>query len=127
MRHHGPSRSGSARGAARIVLGAALLSSAGGCIHNHYYTPAGCPPTVSSAGTVDYGAVCEVPSQVVDGGRVVTTRPLVNSPLLGGARPPRVVLSQPNGNRLGWHSADSEGGLATTQVEGAVNDPTLTR
>jgi hypothetical protein len=81
---------------------------------------------VTSAGVVDYGAVCEVPGQVVNGA-VVSTKPLVSSPVLGGARPPRVVLSQPGSRSGGWRSADSEGSLATTRVEGAVDDPTLRR
>jgi hypothetical protein len=111
-------------------MGMALLTTSSGCIHNHYYTPAaGCPPTVtSSAGVVDYGALCEVPNQVVNGGTVVSGKPLVASPVLGGARPPRVVVSQPGGSRLGsWRNADPEGGLATTRVEGAIDDPTLKR
>jgi hypothetical protein len=130
MRQHGHAGTGLARGVAVAALAAAILAGAAGCTHNYYYgTPVACAPAVTTPGVVENGALCEVPTQVVDGGTVVSGRPLVATPVLGGARPPKVVLSQPNGgSRLGgWRSADSEGSLATTRVEGAVDDPTLTR
>jgi hypothetical protein len=111
-----------------IPLGAASV----GCTHNYYYYPTtpGCPPTTTVApSAVKYGAVCEVPTQVVGGATVVPGTPVVSAPVLNGPRPPRVVLSEPGGGSvLGWRRADPESGLATTRVEGgAVDDPTLTR
>lgn len=126
MRQHG--RAGRARGVAGVLLGAALWSGQSGCTHNYYYGTPVCGPTAVAPSTVEYGAMCDVPTQVVGGGTVVAGKPLQTSPVLGGARPPRVVVSEPRGSRLGgWRSADPDGGLATTRVEGALDDPTLTR
>jgi len=109
-------------------LGAVLLASSNGCTRNYYYATPLCGPTAVAPAAVEYGAVCEIPTQTVDGGTVVSARPLNTSPVLGGARPPRVVTSQPRGgSRLGWRSVDPDGGLATTRVEGNIDDPTLTR
>jgi hypothetical protein len=123
-----------------IVLVAALLSASSGCIHNHYYgaTPvASCDPSSSPLGpsstSVPFGQVCEIPSQVTggsgsSGGTVVATSPVPPGPLLSGPRPPRVVLSEPNtGPRFAWRRADPDSGLATTRVEGNIDDPSVTR
>jgi hypothetical protein len=128
MRQHG--RSGIVRGVAGALLGTALLAGAGGCTHNYYYgTPvAVCPPgTAPAPAAVEYGSVCEVPTQVVGGGTVVAGKALQPVPALGGPRPPRVVLSEPGGSRLGWRRADPDGGLATTRVEGGTLDDSVTR
>ncbi len=123
-----------------VVLAAGLLTLMG-CTHNYYYTPPGAigpcapvtvlpGPTASTVQTYGYGDVCEVPTQVIGGGAVVAGPPLTTSPALTGARPPRVVLSDPMGrnrNRGVWHRPDPESSLATTRVEGALDDPTVTR
>lgn len=115
-------------GALLAVAGGALSS---GCTHNYYYgaVPACGPTTALAPGTVRYGEVCEVPpTQVVGGSTLVAGRPIVTSPALGGPRPPRVVLSEPGGTRRGgWQRPDPESSLATTRVEGALDDPTLTK
>jgi hypothetical protein len=106
-----------------------------GCTHNHYYgaaVPVCGPSPVAVPATVSNGAVCEVPTQV-DGGLVTqgTGRAtIVNSaPSYSGSQAPRVVVSQPSsGLRLGrWQRANPESGLATTRVEGALNDSTTNR
>lgn len=116
-----------ARRVAGVLLGAAFVSALQGCTHNYYYGAGACAPT-GVAPTVEYGSVCDVPTQVIGGGPVIVGPPLRTGPLLSGARPPRVVVSQPRGSsRLGWRIADPDGGLATTRIDGAVDDPTLTR
>lgn len=113
-----------------LLLALAMPALSAGCTHNYYYTgtPNACPPMVSipaaSTSVVEYGAVCEVPSQSLAGTTLVPSIPSVSS----GARPPRVVLSEPNGRpRLSWRRSDQESSLATTRVEGALDDPTLSR
>jgi hypothetical protein len=117
-------------GPALLFAVAGAVSSVG-CTHNYYYGPpqACVPATPGSTGTVQYGAVCDVPTQVVGGSTVVAGVPVPqSSAVLSGPRPPRVVLSEPDkGPRLSWRRADPEGGLATTRVEGATTDSTLTR
>lgn len=114
-----------------VLLGAAFWGMSAGCTHNYYYggVPTACAPTpggVLSSG-VQYGSVCEVPSQVVGGGTVIATNPPGSPPALSGPRPPRVVLSDSPGSSPSWRRADPDGGLATTRVDGAVDDPTVTK
>lgn len=132
MRQHGFEPA--ARGAVSVVLGTVLLAGHLGCTHNYYYGAGNpCGPVAVAPAIVENGVVCEVPGQVVPG-QVVTGSAVaqgssvVTSPILGGTRPPRVVVSEPRSRpRLGWRSADPDGGLATTRIEGAVDDPTVTR
>ena len=130
------------RNALCVMLAAGVLNLTG-CTHNYYYPVPGAAgpcapvsvlpgPTASAVQTYGYGEVCEVPTQVVGGGAVVATAPLM-TPTLGNARPPRVVLSDPIGRgrlRGVWHRPDPESTLATTQTEGGLgvdDDSTRTR
>ena len=76
-----------------------MLSSSG-CTHNHYYgasVPA-CGPTVVGSTVADgaeYGAVCEVPNQVVSGGSVVAQH-----------QPGATVIPAPR--PLAWWKADDD-------------------
>jgi hypothetical protein len=108
-----------------------LLASAG-CTHNYYYGVNPCGPAPTTV--VPYGSVCEVPSEVPGGssttvGGAVTRPGLIASPVLGGPRPPKVVVSEPNdGSRFAWRRSDPDAGPVTTQVQGgAVEDPTVVR
>lgn len=112
-----------------LALLPGLMISAG-CTHNYYYSdnPCGPAPAAVVPGSVQYGSVCEVPTQVEGGSTVVSRAPGLTTPIIGAARPPRVVLSEPSGgSRFAWRRSDPEGSLATTRVEGAVQDPSLTR
>lgn len=113
-----------------FLLAATGLATASGCTHNYYYTgvPGACGPATVVPGSVAYGEVCEIPSSVSGGTSVVTRTPsIVNSPTLGGARPPRVVTSEPlNRPRYGWRVADPDG-FPTTIVEGGREDSSVTR
>ncbi len=123
------------RGAIWIML--AGCAGAPGCIHNHYYgTASVCPPIGQTVAT----QVCETPGgQVIVGesappgigSNLVLQTPIRSSiaaPIVG----PRIVTSQPaygpptgpGLSRFKWHRADPEGleGLATTKVEGGLDD-----
>ena len=114
------------------VLLAGYVSLSSGCTHNHYYgasVPVCGPTVVGSTGAdgSEYGAVCEVPSQVVSGGSVVTQSP-AGAMVTAAPKAPRVVVSEPRGGpRFAWRRSDPENSLATTRVEGALDDPTITR
>ena len=117
-----------------LVLGAALWTTSAGCTHNYYYgaVPAGCAPsTTLTPSSVSSNTVCEVPTHVVGGATTVVSSPYVlSTPVLTGPRPPRIVLSEPNVNtRPSWRRGDpdSGSGLATTRVEGALDDSTITK
>lgn len=115
-------RSRTLRAGALALLVAA--SAATGCIsHNHYYTASGVPTyTTTDIGPVQIGTVCETaPPQLVGGTVIAQAAPAAAAPVTAA---PRVVVSQPGtGSRLSWRRADPEGGLATTHVDGAVEDP----
>ena len=117
-----------ARGGSIALLGGVIGSV--GCTHNYYYgnVPV-CPPSTTVApGAVQYGASCDVPTQVV-GGSSATQGPSRSS-VLTGALPPRVVVSEPivGPPRFpSWRRTDPDSGLATTRVDGALDDPTITR
>jgi hypothetical protein len=126
MRH---ARFVSPRGVLLACLGLACLVLSVGCTHNHYYGYNPCSPgsTMVVPGSVQSGAVCEVPGSptIVAGGGSS------DAPVGGGsARPPRVVVSEPGrnpGSRFSWRASDPEGGMVTTKVEGAIDSPTITR
>jgi hypothetical protein len=119
------------------VLAIGAIGSTG-CTHNYYYTsPAGspcapvtlAPATPVASNVVQYGEICEVPTRVVGGSTVVAGVPVISPPVLAGPRPPRIVLSEPGGSRVRtpWRRQDPESSLATTRVEGAVDDDTTLR
>lgn len=117
-----------ARGGSVALLGGVIGSA--GCTHNYYYgnVPV-CPPATTVApGVVQYGASCDVPTQVVDGSSA--TQSPSRSSATNGALPPRVVVSEPiiGPPRFpSWRRTDPDSGLATTRVEGALDDPTVTK
>jgi hypothetical protein len=111
------------------LIALASLAVGPGCIHNHYYTTplAGCEGTTTA---VRVGSVCEVPSQVVVSGAPAAdpgrTTVLANAAPLRGRR---VLVSEPlsrGSGRLGWRPSGPET-LATTSVDGALDDDTLKR
>jgi len=112
----------------------ALVNGLAGCTHNYYYGAGANPCATGGVGVVatgvaPFGAVCRAPTQVIGGSTVVAGQSLPESPASGGARPPRVVLSEnPSGSRgSSWRGVDADGGLPTTTVQGAVDDPTVVR
>jgi hypothetical protein len=116
-----------ARGGSIALLGGVIGSA--GCTHNYYYgsVPV-CPPsTTVTPGSVQYGASCDVPTQVVGGS--VASQASPPSTVLSGSMPPRVVVSQPStgGPRFPWRRSDADSSLATTRVEGTYDDSTVTK
>lgn len=119
------------RGTLGILL-AGWVGSAG-CTHNYYYgtVPVACAPGTTTVvpGTVSYGSVCEVPAQVVGGGTVVASSPGVKSSVTTTAPPSsQVVVSEPTDRpRLSWRRSDPDNSLATTRVEGALDEETTVK
>ena len=116
----------------RWTLGVLLAGWAGsaGCTHNYYYGTAAtaCAPgtTTIVPGAISYGSVCDVPARIFGGGTVVAASPGVRSSVVGTVpTSPRVVVSEPaNRSGLSWRRSDPESDLATTRVEGALEDDT---
>ena len=68
---------------------------------------------------------------IVTAPSVVTTPSIsAGTPIGSRLKPPRVVVSEPIGGRgrgYAWRPSDPDSGLATTRVDGALDEPTLTR
>ena len=105
------------------LVGWAGLQS-GCCQHACYQPQMGCPPVAAQAGVLRYGAVCEAPGP---GGTIISQAPSRSSSIADAPRP-RVVVSEPGGRLAGggWRRTDPES-LATTRVEGSLDDSTTTR
>jgi hypothetical protein len=117
--------------ALRAILAGLLAFTACGCYPQYYYygDPA-CTPAASAPRAVQAGQVCDVPTQVVEGGTKVASIS-TRTTIVSGATPsnsPRVVVSQPSEpSKFSWRRTDLDGSLATTSVQGGVSDSSVNR
>jgi hypothetical protein len=119
------------RAFALIVL--AMAAGAVGCTHNYYYGNAVpiCPEAMTTVNTI--GPVCEVPAQAA--GAPLLSQAGGASVIGGTPRSTRVVVSEPReggipirgSGRFAWRRTDPDSSLATTHVEGALEDDTVNR
>jgi hypothetical protein len=108
-----------------VILAGELAFAGVGC-HQHYYyygDPACGPSTTTLPSTVQSGTtICDGPTQVVEGGTKVGNGSTVSSNV-SGTKSSRVVVSEP---RNSWKTkADPDSSVARTDVEGALNGPTI--
>jgi hypothetical protein len=122
------------RGRIAALLVLAGLGGNTGCTHYHYY---GAPPAIigtpqqvicepqvqvqRQAAAVPYGSVCEVPP-ASSGGVFVAATPRRTEVLV--SKPQGSASRARGGSRFAWHRPDPEG-LATTRVEGGLDDSAL--
>jgi hypothetical protein len=113
-----------------IILAAALASTGFGCHQHYYYYGDACPPVTAVPSTVRAGAVCDVPTQVVEGGTRVangSSRSTVVSGAVSSNSSPRVVVSEPSEPaKVAWKRSDPDTNTSTT-VQGGLNDSTIDR
>jgi hypothetical protein len=118
----------------RTIVPASLaigLACAGlGCHqHYHYYNSDPCAPGAPVASTMRSGSICDPQTSIVDGGTTVAEGTSRSTTVSGGeTKSPRVVVSQPGGlSRLSsWRRSDADS-LATTSVQGSVDDSKVNR
>jgi len=114
------------------TLASGLAFAGSGCHqHYHYYNTDPCAPGTPVASTVRSGPICDPPTSasIVDGGTVVADGSARSTTVSGGqTRSPRVVVSEPGGSsRLSsWRRSDSDN-VATTSVQGAIDDSKVNR
>jgi hypothetical protein len=112
-----------------IVLAGGLAFTGMGCHQNYYYYGDSCPPTTTVPSTVRAGAVCDVPTQVVEGGTKMasgSSRATVVSGAVS-SNSSRVVVSEPTEPaKVAWKRSDPDS-AATTTVQGTANDPSINR
>ena len=88
-------------------------------------------PGAAVPSSVRTGPVCDVPNQVVEGGTTLadgSSRSTVVTGATSSGISSRVVVSEPSEPaKVAWKRSDPDGNLATTSVQGAVNDPPVIR
>jgi hypothetical protein len=112
-----------------LILAAGLPCTGFGCHQNYCYYDNPCAPASPVPSTVRSGPVCEVPTQVVEGETRVADGSS-RSTIVSGGQPtaPRVVVSEPSDqSRSSWRRSDPDGSMATTSVQGTINDATINR
>jgi hypothetical protein len=112
----------------QLLLGGSAIFTSWGCHqHYHYYNSSACPPGTAPS-TVQYGSVCDVPTQVVDGGATLADSSSPSTTVSGTKSSSRVVVSQPkDSSPFSWRRSDPEASLATTTVEGGLDGSTVKR
>jgi hypothetical protein len=115
-----------------VVLAGGLACTCLGCHQHYYYYGDPCAPGSPVPSTVRTGPVCDVPTEVVDGGTKLADGSASRSTVVSGASrslSSRVVVSEPSEpSRLSWRRSDPDGSLATTTVQGGtVNDSAVNR
>ena len=113
-----------------VILAGQLSFVGMGCHQNYYYYGDACPPGTAVPSTVRAGAVCDVPTQVVEGGTKLaggSSRSTVVSGAVS-SNSSKVVVSEPSEPaKVGWKRSDPDASLATTSVQGTVNDSAVNR
>jgi len=112
-----------------VVLAGELAFTGFGCQQYCYYYPDPCAPAAPISSSVQPGPVCEVPTQVVEGGTTLADGATRSTTVTGGSTTnPRVVVSEPSSpSRFSWRRSDPDGSLATTSVQGTVDDSKVNR
>jgi hypothetical protein len=112
------------------TLASGLAFAGLGCHqHYHYYNSDPCAPGTPVASTMRSGAICDPQASIVDGGTTVAEGAMRSTTVSGGqSKSPRVVVSEPGGlSRLSsWRRSDADS-LATTSVQGSVDDSKVNR
>jgi hypothetical protein len=113
-----------------IVLAGGLAMTGMGC-HQYYYYGDQCAPGTAVSSSVRTGPVCDVPTEVVDGGAKLaagSSRSTVVTGATSSGASSRVVVSEASEpTKVAWKRSDPDGGLATTSVQGTLNDTPINR
>jgi hypothetical protein len=115
---------------ARALLAGGIAFSGAGCCQQPYwcYYPANpCAPAPLPS-SVQAGPVCDVPTEVVEGGTKVVGGSSRSTTVSGGqAAAPRVVVSQPTNtsSRFSWRRTDDS--TVATSVTGTTDDASVNR
>jgi hypothetical protein len=120
-----------------VMFTTALAFSGFGCHQHYYYSGDACPPPAPTTSAVRAGTVCDVPTEVVEGGTKVAGG-ASRSTVVTGAVPStssstRVVVSEPRESssesaRNQWKRSDPDSSPnPSTTVQGSINDPSVIR
>jgi hypothetical protein len=107
-----------------VILAGELALTGMGCHQHYYYYGDACAPGTTVPSTVQTGPVCDVPTQVVEGGTKLADGSTRSTVVIGAApgNSSRVVVSEATEPaKVAWRRSDPDGSLATTSVQGTVN------
>jgi hypothetical protein len=112
------------------ALASGLAFAGPGCHqHYHYYNTDPCAPAAPMPSTMRSSVNCDPQTSVVDGGTTVAESTTRSTTVSGGeTKSPRVVVSNPSNNSplSAWKRSDVDS-LATTSVQGSVDDSKVNR
>ena len=121
-----------------VIVAGQLALTGVGCQQYCCFDTDPCAPVSPMPSSVQAGPVCEVPTQVVEGGTSLAQGGSRSTTVTGGSTTatdrttttPRVVVSEPSSpvqSRLSWRRSDPDGSLATTSVQGTTDDSKVNR
>ncbi|MFI5453989.1 MAG: hypothetical protein ACHRXM_00915 [Isosphaerales bacterium] len=112
-----------------VILAGELAFTGLGCHPNYYCYDNPCAPASAMPRSVQSGPVCDVPTQVVEGGTTLADGASRSTTVTGGSTTsPRVVVSEPSTpSKFSWRRSDPDGSLPITSVQGTVDDPKVNR
>ena len=114
-------------------LAACAFAASAGCTHNHYYTalPVCGQPTALASTTVSAGSLCDpapeamgapVSSSVVGRPVIVTIPPRTSRVIISE---PTAAFSNRGGSKLSWRRNNPDESLATTRIDGNLDDDSV--
>ncbi|WZP00603.1 hypothetical protein EP7_002251 [Isosphaeraceae bacterium EP7] len=114
-------------------LAACALAASAGCTHNHYYTalPVCGQPAALASATMSEGSLCDPAGEVVNApvSSSVVGRPVI---VTVPPRTSRVIISEPTaapagrgGSKLSWRRNNPDESLATTRIDGNLDDDSV--
>ncbi len=114
-----------------IVAGHSAFTGLG-CHQYYYYSGDPCAPAPVTSSAVKGGPICEVPTQVVEGGTALSEGSSRATTVTGAAptTAPRVVVSEPYGqgqSRVSWRRSDPDASAPTTIVNGNIDGSSVNR
>ena len=114
-----------------VILAGELAFTGMGCHQNYYYYGDACPPGTPVPSTVRSGPVCDVPTEVVEGGTKLADGSSRSTVVSGtvSSNSSKVVVSEPSNEPRKSHGNVPilMGALTTTSVQGTVNDSSVNR
>jgi hypothetical protein len=113
-----------------VILPGVLACTGLGCHQYFYYPGDPCAPALPVSSSVRSGPICEVPTQVVEGGTTLSDGSSRSTTVTGGSTTPaRVVVSEPLSQgepAFSWRRSDPDASVATN-VQGTIDDSKINR
>ena len=114
-----------------LILAGELALTGMGCHQNYYYYGDACPPGTPMPSTVRSGPVCDVPTEVVEGGAKLADGSNRSTVVSGtvSSNSSKVVVSEPSSEpqKVAWKRSDPDGSVTATKTQGTRDDSSVNR